>query len=318
MDLMKLAEEIAGGRRLNYADDLSFFIDCDLDELCQAADFLRKHFVGDKIDLCTIINGKSGHCGENCKFCAQSVHNNTGCKVSDFIEEDEIVAACKENEREGVHRFSIVTSGKALDGEDFEKAVSAYKRLNSQCNVQLCASHGFLSEHQLKRLVAAGVTRYHHNIETSPRFFKNICTSHSFEMKVRTIKTAQRLGLTMCSGGILGMGETWKDRIDMALVLMELGIKSIPLNILTPIKGTPLENNTPLTEEEILRAVGIFRFINPEAHIRMAAGRITMSEYGKKAFESGASATITGNMLTTTGATIEKDKEMFRNLGRIS
>ena len=317
MDIKALADEIIGGRRITRQDDLNMFLTCDLKELCEGADRIREHFIGDKVDLCSIINGRSGRCPEDCKYCAQSAHNHTSCEIYDFLPEEKIVEACKLNESEGVDRFSIVTSGRALSGEEFEKAVHAYETMHAKCRIDLCASMGFLNAEQLHRLHEAGVTSYHHNIETSKRNFPNICTTHTYEQKLETLKLVKKEGMCACSGGIIGMGETWEDRLDMAVSLAELGIDSIPINALMPIEGTPLENQPQLTEDEILRTIAFFRYINPEANIRLAAGRALLTNDGEIAFQSGASATITGNMLTTVAcATIRSDKQMLENLGR--
>lgn len=317
MDMTKLADEIIAGRRISREDDLSMFLTCDLKELCDGADRIREHFIGDKVDLCSIINGRSGKCPEDCKYCAQSAHNHTKCEIYDFLPEEKIVEACKLNEREGVDRFSIVTAGRSLSGEEFEKAIHAYETMHAECKIDLCASMGFLNAEQLHRLHEAGVTSYHHNIETSRRNFPNICTTHTYEQKIETLKLVKEEGMCACSGGIIGMGETWEDRLDMAISLAELGIDSIPINALMPIEGTPLENQPQLTEDEILRTIAFFRYINPEANIRLAAGRALLTNDGESAFQSGASATITGNMLTTVAcATIRSDKQMLKDLGR--
>lgn len=317
MNILQLADEIIDGRRLLRGEDLSYFITCDYDALCEGADKIRKHFVGDKVDLCSIVNGRSGKCPEDCKYCAQSAHYHTDCNVYDFLSEEELLEACKLNEREGVDRFSIVTAGRNLSGEEFEKALSAFKRMKEECDIELCASMGFLNREQFRRLKEIGVDRYHHNIETSKRFFSHICTTHTYEQKFATLNVLKEEGMRICSGGIIGMGETWEDRIDMAISLSEVSVDSIPLNALMPIKGTPLEKQERLTEEDIVRTVAIFRYINPTAHIRLAAGRALMENDGKKAFEAGASATITGNMLTTVAkATIQNDREMLSLMGR--
>ncbi len=317
MDMLKLADEIIGGRRITREDDLNMFLTCDLKELCQGADKIREAFVGEKVDLCSIINGRSGRCPEDCKYCAQSVHNHTACEIYDFLPEEKILEACKMNESEGVNRFAIVTAGRALSGEEFEKAIHAYETMKKECKIDLCASMGFLTKEQLHRLHEAGVTSYHHNIETSRRNFPNICTTHTYDMKIETLKMVKEEGMCACSGGIIGMGETWEDRLDMAISLAELGIDSIPINALMPIKGTPLENQEQLTEDDILRTIAFFRYINPDANIRLAAGRALLTNDGETAFESGASATITGNMLTTVAcATIRSDRKMLQDMGR--
>lgn len=317
MDILTLAQQIIEGKRLKRGDDFSIFLDCDLKELCEGADKIRAYFVGEKVDLCSIINGRSGKCPEDCKYCAQSAHNHTNCEVYDFLPEEKILEACKLNESQGVDRFSIVTAGRALTGEEFEKAIHAFETMHRECKIDLCASMGFLDEEQLHRLHEAGVTSYHHNIETSRRNFPNICTTHTYDQKIETLKKVKAEGMCACSGGIIGMGETWEDRIDMAVSLAEVGIDSIPINALMPIKGTPLEDREQLTEEEILRTIAMFRYVNPDANIRLAAGRALLTNDGEYAFTSGASATITGNMLTTVAcATIQSDKKMLEALGR--
>lgn len=315
--MITLAKEIIKGRRISRQDDLSIFLNCDLEELGKGADLIREHFVGKKVDLCSIINGRSGKCPEDCKYCAQSAHNHTDCEVYDFLPKEKLLEACKCNEKEGVDRFSIVTAGRTLTGEEFDKAIEAYETMKKECNIELCASMGFVSREQLKRLHAAGVSSYHHNIETSKRNFPNICTTHTYDMKIETLKMVKEEGMDVCSGGIIGMGETWEDRLDMAISLAEVGVDSIPINALMPIKGTDFENFERISEEDILRTIAFFRYINPTANIRLAAGRALMKNDGEKAFLFGASATITGNMLTTVAsATIRSDKEMLSKLNR--
>lgn len=315
--MLKLAEEIIHGRRITREDDLSIFLTCDLTELCQGADQIREAFIGNHVDLCSIINGRSGRCPEDCKYCAQSAHNHCDCEVYDFLPEEKILEACKVNEEEGVHRFSIVTAGKALSGKEFDQAIHAYETMKKECDIKLCASMGFLEKDQLLRLKKAGVTSYHHNIETSRRNFPNICTTHTYDQKIATLKMVKEIGMYACSGGIIGMGESWEDRLNMAISLAEVGVDSIPINALMPIKGTPLEDQPRLREEEILRTIAFFRYINPKANIRLAAGRALLTNDGESAFRSGASATITGNMLTTAAcATIRSDISMLKNMGR--
>lgn len=316
MTITELKEKILSGYRITRNDELTIFTICDFMELCQAADEIREKFSGNQVELCSIINGKSGHCSENCRFCAQSAFNKTDCETYDFIEDEKIVARAVQDANEGVHRFAIVTSGRSLSGADFEKAINVYKKMSSTLKMNFCASFGFLTKDQLLRLKDAGVTRYHHNIETSRRNFPNICTSHTFDMKLETIKTVKEIGMKICSGGIIGMGETFEDRIDMALTLSEAGVDSIPINALMPIKGTPFENIRQLSEDEILRTIAMFRFINQQSTIRLAAGRKLLSNSGEKAFNAGANAMITGNMLTTSGTTIAGDISLMKKMGR--
>lgn len=310
-----LADSIIQGYRIQRGDDLSIFLEAPLEELQKGAGALQRHFCGNHVDFCTIINGRSGRCGEDCKYCAQAACHHTGCDEYGFLPKEEIIANAKANQDAGANRFAIVTSGRALTGADFEKALDAYRTMKQTLHIDLCASHGLLTPEQLHSLHETGVTSYHHNIETSRRFFPHICTTHTYDDRIRTIKAAQKEGLCVCSGGIIGMGETWEDRLDMAISLAELGIQSIPINALMPIPGTPLEHRTQLDSRDILRTIAFFRFINPEANIRLAAGRKLLPENGATALLSGASASITGNMLTTSGSTIAEDMAMLQRLG---
>lgn len=316
MDCRELAQEIINGRRLGRGDDLMQLVSADLDELREGADAIREALCGEKVDLCTIIAGRSGRCGENCKFCAQSAHHHTSCEIYDFLDEETIINEARSNQEEGVDRFAIVDSGRGPSDEDFEKIIHVFTRMHKELKIGLCCSLGFLTSEQFHRLHEAGVTSVHNNIETSRRFFPQICTTHTFDEKIANIRRAQAEGMCVCSGGIIGMGETWEDRIDMALELNELGIESIPVNSLMPIPGTPLQDRPRLTGEDILRTIAIFRYINPTANIRLAGGRALMADNGMKTFSSGASASITGNMLTTSGSTIASDRAMLKRMGR--
>ena len=313
--IAELTTSILNGRRIKRGDDLSVFLSAPLYELQQGAGRLQDHFCGKHIDFCTIINGRSGRCGENCRYCAQAACHHTDIEEYGFLPKKEIIDNARANQEAGANRFAIVTSGRALIGEDFEKALDTYRTMRNTLRIDLCASHGLLNREQFRRLHEAGVTNYHHNIETSRRFFPEICTSHTYEDRIHTIKIAQQEGFCVCSGGIIGMGETWEDRLDMAISLAELGIESIPINALMAIPGTGMENRPALPAEDILRTIAFFRFINPTANIRLAAGRKLLPENGATAFRTGASASITGNMLTTSGTTIVEDMAMLKKLG---
>lgn len=313
MNILNLAEKIINGFMLERCVDNEFLLTSELDELRKGADMIRRKFCGNEIEMCSIVNGKSGRCPENCKFCAQSAHNAASVEYYDFLDENKIAEECRYSESKGVSRFSVVTAGKNLNENDFKKSVSAYKKISGG-KIKICASHGLLTEEQFRELKKSGVSRYHCNLETSRRFFPNICTSHTYDDKIKCIQLAKKCGLSICSGGIIGMGETWDDRIDMAFELAKLQADSIPINVLIPVKGTPFGDLKKISEDDILRTSAIFRFINPTADIRFAAGRALMADLGEKAFRSGMNAMITGDMLTTTGSTIDRDKEMIDKL----
>lgn len=314
MNINSLTEKVLKGEQITKEDAL-YLYDQPLDELCESADKIRRHFCSSCFDLCTIINGKSGRCSENCKFCAQSAHNHTGVTEYPLLPDEEILAQAKANQQQGVLRYSIVTSGKQLSDTEVDRMCSLIRKIGKEAGISVCVSFGLLTEEQFRKLKAAGVSRIHNNLETSEKNFPNICTTHSFQDKVQAIRAAQAAGLSVCSGGIMGLGESVEDRIDMALSLRELRIKSVPVNMLNPIPGTPFEKNERLTNEDMRRIVAVYRFILPDASIRLAGGRGLLPDKGKSCFTSGANAAISGDMLTTAGITVKTDLTLLKELG---
>lgn len=309
-----LTEKIFSNCQIN-KDEAVSLIESDLSKLCSAADKIRAYFCKNSFDICSIINGKSGRCSENCKYCAQSSHYKTSIQEYPLLDTNTILKQAVENNNKGVLRFSIVTSGKRLTDEEVDNICNTYKTIKTLTNISLCSSNGLLSYQQLVKLKQSGVTRYHCNIETSRKNFENICTTHTYEDKINTIKAAQKAGLQVCSGCIIGMGETMEDRIDMMLDLRSLKVESVPVNILNPIKETPFEKLPLLTQDEVLRSIAIFRFILPNSTLRLAGGRSLFKDNGKQVFLSGANALISGNMLTTHGICIEDDIKTISDLG---
>jgi biotin synthase len=286
----------------------------DIVELCKSANNIREFFCGKEVDLCTIMNAKSGRCTEDCKFCAQSAYYKTNVEEYELVSKKAALKLANENENEGVNRFSLVTSGRGPSDSDFEKILDIYEELNKEIKIDLCASLGILRYEQLLKLKEKGITMYHHNLETSREYYKNICTTHSYDERIATINAAKKAGMAICCGGIIGLGESIEDRVVLAFQLKNLGVRSIPVNVLNPIKGTPLEDSKALSQKEILKTIAIFRFVNPKAYIRLAGGRNRIDEFGKNCFNAGANATITGNYLTTSGNKICNDKEMVSKL----
>ena len=315
MKVKELKEKVLNGKLIGKEEALFLAKEAPLKELTEAANEIRKHFCEDKFDICTIINGKSGKCSENCKFCAQSSFYDTHIKEYSLLNSKAIVKEAKYNDERGVLRFSIVTSGRKLSYKEIDSVCESIKEISKNTSVSVCGSFGLLSEEQYKKLKEAGLTRVHNNLETSRKNFKNICTTHTFDEKVQAIKNAKNAGLNICSGGIMGLGETMEDRIDMALELRELGVLSIPVNILNPIKGTPFENNKLLTNDEICRIVAVYRFLIPNGAIRLAGGRGLLQDKGESCFLSGANAAISGDMLTTSGITIKEDMNLLNKIG---
>ena len=296
-------------------EEVMRLLSVDLHQLKEASHRIRAYFCGNQFDLCAIINGKSGCCSENCAFCAQSAHHHAMADEYALREKAVIVKDALHHDNMGVHRYAIVTSGRSLSNSDVDRVCDYNLEMKQQTGLQLCASHGLLTKKQLQRLKQSGVTRYHNNLETSRTYFPHICTTHTYDDKIQTILDAQDIGLEVCSGGIIGMGEDMEDRIDLALTLRELQIHSVPVNILNPIAGTPLMKQEPLSKEEIERTICIFRFILPDALIRLAGGRGLLDDGGKSLFACGANAAITGDMLTTQGISVASDQQLLRSLG---
>lgn len=316
MNVVKeLKEKALHGERITLEEAL-VLSQAPLAELREAADEIRKMMCGNGFDLCTIVNGKCGKCSEDCKYCAQSAHYHTACSETyPLLSAEELLEGARYNGARGVLRYSIVTSGKRLSNREVDQVCESIRRIKEETNIEVCVSFGLLDEMQFRKIKAAGASRVHCNLESSARYFPEVCTTHTYEEKIKTLKAARRAGLSICSGGILGLGETMEDRIDMVLTARELGVKSIPVNLLNPIPGTPYEKNRPLTNEEACRCVAVFRFLIPDASIRLAGGRGLVGDKGEACFRSGANAAISGDMLTTAGITVETDMELIKRLG---
>ena len=310
-----LKRKVMSGELISKEEAL-LLADAPLEELTAAADEIRSHFCQSGFDICTIVNGKCGKCSEDCKYCAQSAHYHTACsETSPLLSPEELVEGARHNKEQGVLRYSIVTSGKALSDAEVERVCESIRAIREQVGIEVCVSFGLLNEEQFKKIREAGATRAHCNLESSGRYFKEICTTHTYQQKIDTLNAAKRAGLSVCSGGIMGLGETMEDRIEMVLTARELGVKSIPVNVLNPIPGTPYEHNRILTNDEVCRCVAIFRFLIPDASIRLAGGRGLLGDKGEACFRSGANAAISGDMLTTSGINMETDMELLKTLG---
>lgn len=310
-----LKERVLSGGAITREEALQL-AQAPLEPLGQAADELRRAFCGSRFDLCTIVNGKCGRCSEDCKFCAQSMCHpaaRTDCYA--LLSDEVLTAEAKRSRDQGVLRYSIVTSGKRLSPGEVDQACRAIRRIRREVGIEVCVSFGLLDEAQFRKLKAAGASRAHCNLESSRRWFPEVCTTHSYDEKLATIRAARRAGLSVCSGGIIGLGETVEDRIDMALTARELGVKSVPVNLLNPIPGTPYAHHPVLPAEELCRTAALFRFLIPDGSIRLAGGRGLLEDGGRRCFLSGANAAISGDMLTTAGISVQTDLRMLGELG---
>ncbi len=287
----------------------------ELFELFASASKIRTHFRGNTAGICSIVNAKSGACPENCSFCAQSSKSKSGIEVYPLLSKELILQKATEAKKSGSERFSIVTSGNRTSEIDLlmiADMISAVRKIG----LLPCASLGMLRKSELSILKSAGLDRYHHNLETSKEFFPYVCTTHSFADKLKTMDAVKSAGLSLCSGGIFGMGETWQDRIEMAFLLKELDINSVPVNFLIPLKGTALEHRNFLHPFEALKIISIFRFILPQKEIRICGGRMqTLGEFNSMVFLAGADNLMIGNYLTTSGRNYEDDFRLIETYG---
>lgn len=316
MELNLIKDKVLAGEKISRPEADYLAVYPDLDALCDAADEIRRRFVGDDVDSCSIVNARSGLCSEDCKWCAQASRHHTGCKTYNFLDDAELDDAAAANSRYGIRRFSLVTSGRAVSDKDLDRFCAQIRRLSETTDLGLCASMGLLTKDQLLRLKEAGVSRYHCNMETSDECFRTLCTTHTPDDKRATIRAAREAGLSVCSGGIIGMGETLAQRIDFAFELADLDVDSVPVNILNPIPGTPLEGTVPLSEEEIIRTVALFRFILPRKAIRFAGGRLRVSHATQlRIMRGGMNGVLMGDMLTTVSNSVDDDRRLFSEAG---
>jgi len=286
-----------------------------LPDLCAWAGRIKEHHLGKAMGFCAIINAKSGRCEQNCTFCAQSGHHRAKAQAFPFIGRKRILEAARRAQDKGVRRFAIVTSGMRPRHRDFDEIAAVVADLRSM-GMLPGASIGILDKSELLRLREAGLACLHHNLETSASFFRHICTTHKYEEDVRAVREAVDLGLPVCSGGIFGLGESWADRVELALLLRRLGVWSVPINLLVPISGTPLENRPLLSPEEALRILAIFRFLLPDRHIRLCGGRAQV--FGPRRAEilaAGASGIMVGDLLTVSGVDADTDRLNAETLG---
>lgn len=288
-----------------------------LEELIELSHEVTIENFDNNVEACSIISAKTGACSENCKYCAQSKHNHAEIECHPLLDVETVKKAALSAKENGATRFCIVTSGRVPTGSDFEKILEMIKEVASIDGIHCCASLGLLSEEQVKQIKEAGVERYNHNINTSEHYHNHICTTHNFEDRVNTVKMVKKYGMEACCGVIIGMGESREDRIEMALSLRQLNPKTVPINFLNPIKGTPLEDyEDKISEEEILKTICIFRLVLPKTLLRYAGGRTTrLSKYNQKlGIIAGINSLLVGNYLTTTGSKSEEDKEMLKSL----
>jgi biotin synthase len=273
-------------------------------------------FQKNTIDLCSLVNAKSGRCSENCAFCAQSCHWPTDVATYPLLDANALLEHALKAQEAGAQRFCIVTSGRSICSNDFEIVLEAFGKIKKNTDLNLDGSLGLLSDDQMKQLKEVGVSRINHNLETSREFFPNICTTHSFDDRYSMVKKLKASGFEVCSGGIIGLGENREDRVSLAFSLKELHVDCVPINILNPRPGTPLMSHQPLDHMEIIKTIAVFRLVIPRAVIKIAGGReINLANDQLLALKAGANGIIIGGYLTTQGNSVEEDWALIREAG---
>lgn len=312
-----IEKNVLAGRDISREDALyiSSLTGNDMLPLFFSANMVREHFRGNHVDLCSIINAKSGACPEDCSYCPQSSKSSAEIKTYPLADYKTVIEKAGEAKRGGAKRFCIVTSGKKASAKDLLKIAEMISGVRA-LGLLPCATLGLLTEEELFKLKKAGLERYHHNLETSEDFFGRICSTHSYKDKLETIKAVKSAGLSLCSGGIFGIGEEWSDRIDMAFLLREINPESVPINFLIPAKGTKLGESPFLPPLEALKIISLYRFILPNKEIRVCGGRMqTLGEFNAFVFMAGADGLLIGNYLTTLGRKFEDDLWLIKNYG---
>lgn len=317
--IKNLEEQVLKGKRISRED--AFYISevsgTEIFELFASANKIRNHFRGNTVGLCSIVNAKSGACPEDCSFCAQSSKSKAEIEVYPLLSKEIIIQKAREAKKSGARRLSIVTSGRRVSETNLLEIADMISEIR-EIGLLPCASLGMLRERELSILKSAGLDRYHHNIETSEGFFPQVCSTHSYADKLETIEAAKSIRLSLCSGGIFGMGETWQDRIDMAFLLKGLDVASVPINFLIPIKGTAFGNKDFLHPLEALKIISLYRYILPRKEIRVCGGRMQiLGEFNSMVFLAGADGLLIGNYLTTLGRNHEDDFRLIETYGLI-
>lgn len=315
---------VLDGGQLDRTDGLALMAQ-PVNQLAPAADYVRSELGDDTVDACSIVNAKAGNCAEDCGFCAQSVHFDTGIDNYGFLGPERILEAAKRAERDGAQRFGIVVAEKGVSKEhrpeEWEEVLEAIRLVRDETEVEVDASLGILTEEEAEILAAEGLNHYNHNIETSPNFFPEIVDTHSFEARVETLEVAKQAGMDLCAGVILGMGESPTDRVDAAVALQEIGVSSLPVNVLNPVAGTPLaeklDGRADITTEGIIKTVAVYRFLHPTARVRLTGGREVnlAADEQHLPFEAGADGILTGDYLTTEGQSPGEDIEVIERAG---
>lgn len=285
-------------------------------QLAAQATRIRERFTGKEVDLCALVNAKSGQCSENCGFCSQSARWESGISTYPLMSADRIVERAKAAKAFGAKRFCIVTATRGLSDRDLPVLVEAVRRVREEAGLVAECSLGFVTDEQLQALKAAGMTRYNHNLETAESHFSSVCTTHTYQDRLKTLRQLKKQGIEICSGGILGLGESRRQRLELAFALADLEVECAPINILNPRTGTPMEAAAPPDPKETVKTIAVFRYILPKSRLELGGGReVNLRDFQVMAFLAGANSLIVGGYLTTHGRQPDQDMKMLEDLG---
>ncbi|MBI3333437.1 MAG: biotin synthase BioB [Candidatus Omnitrophica bacterium] len=318
-EIQQVAQRVLQGERITFPE-AERFIELeswpDVLELAAQATRIRQRFTGDDVDLCALVNAKAGQCSEDCTFCSQSARWNTGISTYPLMDPDQIVARAMAAKRFGAKRFCIVTATRGLSDRDLPTLCEAVRRVKEEAGIVPECSLGFITEEQLRALKEAGLSRYNHNLETAESHFPNICTAHTYQDRLGTLRMLRAHGVEICSGGILGLGESRRERLELAFALAELEVECAPINVLNPRPGTPLGSAAPPEPKEVIKTIATFRFILPRSRLELGGGReVNLRDFQAMAFLAGANSLIIGGYLTTHGRQPAHDLQMLKDLG---
>ncbi len=317
--ILDIIDRIIGGGHLTEAEGRRILQarGAEIGWILAGAQQLRESFCGDRVGLCMIVNAKSGHCSEDCRFCAQSAHYQTGAPVFPLKTKQQLVSEAQQADRRGARCFGIVTSGARIQpGPELECLLDTLREIRATTRIAPSASLGLLDAATADALADAGCVTYHHNLETARSYFPEICTTHDYEEDLETVRVAKAAGMKVCCGGLFGLGESMEQRLEFGLTLRDLDIDSVPINFLNPVAGTPLANTSPLEPMEALKIIALYRYLMPQRHITVCGGRgTTLGDFQSWIFHAGASGMMVGDYLTTAGRQLSDDLSMVTDAG---
>lgn len=313
-----ICEKALSGKGIAH-DEAEFILRLDitcLSHLMAWTDRVRQTFNGNGIELCSVINARSGGCSEDCSFCSQSVYASADIASYPLLSLDAILEGARSARSNGASRFCLATSGNGINNRELERLCEATEKIRSEAGIGVCATLGAMTKEQMTALKDAGLTRFHHNLEAAESYFPNVCTTHTYRDRIEQVAVAKDAGLSTCSGGLFGMGESIEQRVELAFALTALNVDSVPVNFLMPAAGTALGKVTPIRPSEALKVIALLRLLMPDKEIRVCGGRMTaLNDLHPLIFAGGANGMMIGNYLTRGGREPHKDIQMLNDLG---